>query len=310
MKLRLPLHLYSLLERFREGKYVEQAGVYTLLLNVFLACLLFIVFTSQQVLAQNEVTGEKGKHSGLVFYQDSVLAGKQVQYSLYVDQIIPNSPASKTALKRHDKLINLNGLNTGTLKQDVIKMNAMMASITASSVYVEIDRTDETKKTKRIGYVIELPDEETKVKSRVFGIGVTLSLDSMLLVDQIIYTAQVLGVYPNSPAEKAGVNPGDFIYMVDGVRIEGKSFEIINKVMPYHMKRIDISYYLKNQILPVRTLSQANTGPKISSPKQAAEDALQPQHDKDRDGITDDKDACPDQPGAYSQNPYENGCPE
>ena len=64
------------------------------------------------------------------------------------------------------------------------------------------------------------------------------------------------------------------------------------------MRRVDIRPYLplNNTLLPV---------PSQAKPAQQGVTG-----DKDGDGIPDTEDACPDEAGVYSLNPYENGCPE
>jgi C-terminal processing protease CtpA/Prc len=274
---------------------------------------------------------DKG-HTGLLFRQDSVRVDDRYAYTIVVGEIVSNSPASKTDIRKGDKLISVNGIQAGQDRVDIDLVNRLMLGIAHTSISVEIERSEVQKKVTRMTYMLEHNPAVRLPKERVYGIGVTLSLDSIILDNQLIYTAQVTGIYPNSPAEKAGINPGDYVFEVDGIRIEGKSLQIINavvdrllidepndvdvgflrlenekyQILTHHMQRINISPYMRNQIQPIRTL--VKTVEPI--PASLNENALENQHDRDKDGIDDEDDACPDEKGVYSVNPFENGCPE
>lgn len=271
-------------------------------------------------------------HTGLVLSQDSVVSGGSAVYSIIVREVLPNSPAAATDIHPGDKLISINGVKTGTEKVDIEKVNQMMGGLANTSMAIEVERMEAQKRSKRMTYILERKPDVVVPKARVYGIGVTLALDSVNLDGQLTYVAMVTGIYPNSPADKAGINPGDFIYLVEENKINGKVKDVINQVTdriltneprevnvgfmrpengsftlkPFHLQRVDLSYYTLNHILPVRVLVKAT--PVVATPLN--EDALQNQHDKDKDGIDDEDDACPDLPGKYSINPYENGCPQ
>lgn len=296
--------------------------------------LLFSLFAlGNAILAQQTQPDARPQgHTGLLLSQDSIVANGNTTYQIVVSEVLPNSPAAATNIQKGDKLISINGMKTGDGKVDIEKVNQMMGGLANTTMAIEVERSEAQKRAKRMTYILERKPEVVLPKARVYGIGVTLSLDSVLLDGHLTYTAMVTGIYPNSPADKAGINPGDFVYMVENSRIDGKTLDVINQVVDrlliyepkevnvqfmrpekgsfvlkqYRMDRVDLSYYTRNHILPVRVLVKAT--PVVTTPLN--ENALENQHDKDKDGVDDADDACPDVPGKYSINPFENGCPE
>lgn len=302
-------------------------------MRIFLALLCCLFARANSIIAQQIQPDTRPQgHTGLLLSQDSVVMNGHTTYCIVVNEVLPNSPAAATNIQKGDKLISINGMKTGMEQVDIEKVNQMMGGLANTTMAIEIERSEAQKRSKRMTYILERKPEVVLPKARVYGIGVTLSLDSVMLDGQLTYTAMVTGIYPNSPADKAGINPGDFIYMVESSRIDGKSLDVINQVVDrlliyepkevdvsfmrpeggtfalkkYHMSRIDLSYYTRNHILPIRVLVKAT--PVVTTPLN--EDALQNQHDKDKDGVDDADDACPEVPGKYSINPFENGCPE
>ncbi|HOZ50433.1 MAG TPA: hypothetical protein PLU17_01135 [Chitinophagaceae bacterium] len=280
--------------------------------------------------AQN--SNEAVSSTGLIFYQDSVKVGDQTIYSILVKEVIPNSPASLTEIKANDKLIAFNGIISNGDKSDIEKVNALMTGLENSTVGLEIERSEAHKSTKRMTYVIERKKIIQNVKQRIFGIGVTLIVDSIFADGKSGYAAKVQFVYPNSPAFKADVESGDFIVEVDGMRIDGRKPNAVNQVMDrllideprvamvsflrlidgvfteykVKMQRVDISDFIKLGSISAEA-QRLNRVPIITEPERKI---LITERDSDGDGIQNELDACPNEIGIESNSPFDNGCPE
>ncbi len=267
-------------------------------------------------------------HTGLLLSQDSVKEGSSMKYFILVEEVEPNSPAAKTDIKKGDKIININGISANGSRKDMEKVNRLMEGNVSSSISIEVERYDGLKKTQRMTYVLERTLPVKPKRSKVFGIGVTLSIDTILINGVSDYAPKVQIVYPGSPAERVGIRSGDYIVAVDDHHIDGGKTDVISQLVdvllidepkeaqllcmrekdgeytPYTVRvmRTDISGYLR---LPVQSLLPA---PKIPVPESDEHLPLL-ENDRDGDGIFNQDDACPDTPGVESLNPFENGCP-
>ncbi|GBL35061.1 hypothetical protein EMGBS15_06560 [Filimonas sp.] len=294
--------------------------------SLFRSVFFLLCFFSLSGLASADTS--KQANTGLHLSQDSVKEGGVMKYNIYVQDIEPNSPASKTDIRKGDKVININGINASQGRKDMERVNQLMQGNVNSSISIEVERYDGQKKTQRMTYVLERAIPVNPKKARVFGIGVTLAIDTILIKGVSDYAPKIQIVYPGSPAEKAGIQSGDYIVAVDDHHIDGGKTDVISQLVdvllidepkeaqllcmrekegayiPYtvNVTRVDISGYLK---MPVQSLMPA---PKMPIPESDDHLPLL-ENDRDGDGIYNADDACPDTPGVESLNPFENGCP-
>ena len=257
-------------------------------------------------------------NAGLKFHLDD-----DPGHSVLVDSVLPNTPAALSDIKKGDKLIAVNGIASDNSQKNIDKINQLMLIPVNSSIILEVERYEEHKKTKRLTYVLEAKSAPTPIiKKKVYGIGVTLAIDSIFNEGKPGFASQVQIVYAGSPASKAGIQSGDYIIAVDENTINGSRTDVISQLIELllidepkparlrclrfensryqsfdvNLVRTDISGYIKMNV-PVQT-NPVQTKPAF------------PEDDRDGDGINNQDDACPDEAGSYSLNPFENGCPD
>jgi membrane-associated protease RseP (regulator of RpoE activity) len=256
-------------------------------------------------------------HAGIIFRLD-----QQLGTSVFVDSIMSNSPAALSGIQKGDKLIAVNGIAADNDEKSINKINQLMRIPVNSSISLEIERSEEHKKTKRLTYVLEGKIAPPPVvRKKVFGIGVTLAIDSIFNDGKPSFASQVQLVYVGSPAAKAGIQAGDYIIAVDHNPINDSRTDVISQLIElllidepkpaslqclryeqghYSMFQVDliradISGYI-NMNAPLQT-NQVQPKPSF------------PDDDRDGDGIKNIDDACPNEAGQISLNPFENGCP-
>ena len=257
-------------------------------------------------------------HAGIIFRLD-----QQLGTSVFVDSIMSNSPAALSGIQKGDKLIAVNGIAADSDEKSIDKVNQLMRIPVNSSISLEIERSEEHKKTKRLTYVLEGKIAPSPVvRKKVYGIGVTLAIDSIFKDGKPAFASQVQLVYAGSPAAGAGIQSGDYIIAVDHNAINDSRTDVISQLIDlllidtpkparlrclrfeqgrYNMfevdlTRADISGYI-NMNAPLQT---NRVQPKPSFPED----------DLDGDGIKNIDDACPNEAGQSSLNPFEHGCPE
>ncbi len=285
-----------------------------------------------QIFGQAKSTKEILATTGIIFYQDSIILDDHVGYYTFVLQVLPNTPGSTTDITYKDKLFSINGIQIGHERNDFEKANRMMQGENGTSVNIELERNSAYKVVKRINYTVERKLPNSVVKSKIFGIGVTLLLDSIRLDDAKKYAAKIQTVYEGSPAANAGINAGDFILAVDEHQIDGTKTDVLIQIINYllidepneahlmllrkteqgdsilniNLLRVDISDYIK--IGQSTMINQP--GIKQPEPIVPVKSLTNLNNDLDEDGIENSIDACPEIKGVYSINPYLNGCPE
>lgn len=149
-------------------------------------------------------------------------------YTLGIDggvvlsSVAPNGPAENAGLREGDIVVTLGGRAT----ENVVRMaNAIMLAKPGQPVDVEYYRDGSIHRARAT-----LQDRD-KQRAIAFGGAFIEELGVSMVPDEKTWTRrgrvidqldgfQVLEIQPNSPAELAGLEPGDFVYEVDG-----KSFE-------------------------------------------------------------------------------------
>jgi membrane-associated protease RseP (regulator of RpoE activity) len=115
-------------------------------------------------------------HAGIIFRLD-----QQLGTSVFVDSIMSNSPAALSGIQKGDKLIAVNGIAADSDEKSIDKVNQLMRIPVNSSISLEIERSEEHKKTKRLTYVLEGKIAPSPiVRKKVYGIGVTLSYNCVI----------------------------------------------------------------------------------------------------------------------------------
>lgn len=253
------------------------------------------------------------------------------KFTIIVGKISPNSAASSTDIQLGDYLILLNGVEVEQTQSSLEKLNADINSGKQPIVTLDLERHENRKSTKRITYTLEIATVSKPVSLKKYGIGVTLIVDTIRMNSTSIAAAVVDKVYPGSPAEKADIHKGDFIVEVDGHVMNNRQANVTEQVVdwllidearlarvmilrninsiyttiPLSIMRDDISKFIEKRN-PTFPNVMINHHPEENAPVE-----LHPtDHDKDGDGIKDEDDACPDEPGVESNSPFDHGCPE
>ena len=105
-------------------------------------------------------------HAGIIFRLD-----QQLGTSVFVDSIMSNSPAALSGIQKGDKLIAVNGIAADSDEKSIDKVNQLMRIPVNSSISLEIERSEEHKKTKRLTYVLEGKIAPSPVvRKKVYGI--------------------------------------------------------------------------------------------------------------------------------------------
>jgi len=274
------------------------------------------------------VAQEKKGHTGLVFSEEETVRGDDIYYDIMVKEVLPNSPASKEGLMRNDKLVSINGIATGHGKNTYKEVNTLMEGNQNSFVTINIERKTGTKNIRLITYTLERVTMHQEPSPKVFGIGVTLVTDSVVLNEKRIYVVRVNTIIPGYPAEVAGMKTGDIITEINHRKITAEATQLMNavikvllidqpekvhisvarfsltdvQVLNFDMIRQNISPFIKNEIVNKGMTPEFN--PTIQPIQKTAT------NDTDGDGIEDRLDQCPDEAGTKSINPFLNGCPE
>lgn len=141
-----------------------------------------------------------------------------------VDEVVAGMPAEKAGIKPGDVITDIDGWGIETF-DDVVRI------VTASSgrtLTVTVDRDG-----KPLTFPVT-PD----VKEQKSDLGVTLKLGDIGIVR--VLPARVGTVLPDSPAEKAGIAPGDIITAIDGKPITSFT-DVITQVGPAGGRPLSIS---------------------------------------------------------------------
>ena len=121
-------------------------------------------------------------------------------------------------------------------------IEGMMSSLDANSLYLDEDDSDTFNKTLNGGY-------------KGFGMGIYNDEDGQIIIADI---------YKNSPADKAGLKPGDIITKLNGKDLEGyTSKKFVSKTE--NMKEITINYRRDNAEKEVTLKKDEVTLPSVSS---------------------------------------------
>ncbi|MCC7251857.1 RIP metalloprotease RseP [Hyphomicrobium sp.] len=132
-----------------------------------------------------------------------------------VDQVVADMPAAQAGIKAGDVITDIDGWSIETF-DDVVRI------VTASSgrtLNITVDRG---------GEALTFP-VTPQIKDQKSDLGVTLRLGDIGI--QRMLPARIGTVVPDSPAEKAGIAPGDVITAIDGAPVT--SFEdVIDMVGP------------------------------------------------------------------------------
>ena len=141
-----------------------------------------------------------------------------------VDQVVAGMPAEKAGLKAGDLITDIDGWSIETF-DDVVRI------VTASSgrtLNITVDRNG-----KALTFPVT-PD----LKDQKSDLGVTLRLGDIGIIRTL--PARIGTVLPDSPAETAGIAPGDVITAIDGAPV--RSFDdVIEKVGPAAGRELAIS---------------------------------------------------------------------
>ncbi len=121
-------------------------------------------------------------------------------------EIIKNLDIYYTLFKEVD-LYYVDEIDPGDLTKKAI--DAMLKSLDPYTVYIPESRIEEYR---------------TQTTGRYAGIGAVINKRKNKLL--------IAEIYKNSPADKAGLIPGDVILKIDGVDIRDKSFDDINNLIP------------------------------------------------------------------------------
>lgn len=163
-----------------------------------------------------------------------------------VDEVVAGMPADKAGIKPGDVITDIDGWSIETF-DDVVRI------VTASSgrtLDISVARDGETHT-----YAVT-PD----VKSQDSDLGVTLRLGDIGVMR--ILPARIGTVVPDSPAEKAGIAPGDIITAIDGKDVH--SFDdVIAMVGPAAGRSLSVTVDRKGTPLTLAVVPGAIDGKKL-----------------------------------------------
>lgn len=141
-----------------------------------------------------------------------------------VDEVVAGMPAEKAGIKPGDVITDIDGWSIETF-DDVVRI------VTASSgrtLNISVDRAGETH---------SFP-VTPNIRNQESDLGVTLRLGDIGITR--LLPARIGTVMPDSPAEKAGVAPGDIITAIDGAKVN--SFDdVISMVGPAAGRSLSIT---------------------------------------------------------------------
>ena len=153
----------------------------------------------------------------LVYFTLASISGNYITTT--IDTVVPNYAAEQVGIQPNDKILKING-NKIRLKSDIDKE---FGSSTGEPIELTIKRQDEIKVIKLIPTL-----EETRT------IGIYLGVEGNDL------SAEVKGIYQNSPAEKVGIMAGDRILSVNGENPEGDPYEIVDLISKSNTDNIKV----------------------------------------------------------------------
>ncbi|HEY9869717.1 MAG TPA: PDZ domain-containing protein, partial [Candidatus Obscuribacterales bacterium] len=157
-----------------------------------------------------------------------------VPVGVWVGQVAPGSPAQECGLKESDAIVALDGVNTVGISPREFCSRWVGAPGTSVKVTVarRNDRIDCNCRRVSPRELLRDPSDadDTVLVSGMIGVKVrpkvvlggawsytTISINES-------YEFEVEEVYPGSPAQAAGLKPGDVIYAVDGRRVDRQNF--------------------------------------------------------------------------------------
>jgi len=189
---------------------------------------------------------------GLIVY--FILMSSQGNYiSTTIDNVVPNYAAQQVGLKTNDKLLEVNGKKV-RLKSDI---DEKIQSSNGEPITLTIKRENEIKNIEIIPTVEE---------SRAIGIYLGTEEDGL--------SAKIKGIYENSPAEKAGIMPGDKILSINGQNPEGDPYKIVNLISQSKTSEIVVEVERNNEVIKFNVIPQIQKSYKMGVTFKIAENTF------------------------------------
>jgi len=155
----------------------------------------------------------------------------EIREGVLIAQVVPGSPAEKAGIKVGDIIIEVNGKKI----KDVRDLQFTIMKIKPGTK-VTITVLRDGKKLKLKALIGEYPEDKAEIKGKATPENLGLLLRDLTLKEKqeldVPYGVLVEGIYPNSPAEYSGIQPGDVILKVNNhpIRSVEEFFSLINKL--------------------------------------------------------------------------------
>ena len=144
-----------------------------------------------------------------------------------VDSTVASYSAQEAGIEQNDKILKINGKKI-RLKSDI---DEALQKSNGSEILVTVKRNDEIKEIKVIP-----TKEETK------SIGIYLEAKDENL------SSAIKGVYPESPAEKAGLQAEDKIVKIEGIECKNDPYKVIELISSSTNEKILLEVERNNEI--------------------------------------------------------------
>lgn len=185
----------------------------------------------------------------LAFVLMIVLVGSRGESTTraYITGVQPESPAAQTAMRAGDRIVSINGKPISTVTQAIEEINANVGEPVTLVLMRGEQRIDATVTPR-----VNPPPGQGKV-----GIQLDDAVHALIKVDSVI---------PNSAAAAAGIQPGDLIRSIDGVKIEDAiayRFTILShkgESIPFVVTRDGKTVSLQYTVPATATMDQLNSG--------------------------------------------------
>ncbi|AAC07399.1 DegQ family serine endoprotease [Aquifex aeolicus] len=154
-----------------------------------------------------------------------------IKEGVLVAQVVPGSPADKAGLKVGDVIVEVNGKKIEDARD--LQFTIMKMKPGTKAVLKVIRNGKEKEITVIIG---QYPEEGVSREGKATPENLGLLLRDLTLKEKqeagVPYGVLVEGIYPDSPAEYSGLQPGDIILKVNNrpVRSVREFYEIINRL--------------------------------------------------------------------------------